>query len=655
MFLISDVLAVWTGAVLAAAATFVVALGLSLLLTRTMIRLGPRLGLLDTPGARRIHKTPIPRAGGLAVWIAFLMSGALVLGLLGGSGKFDWDWFKAFALASGVLVGIGVIDDRGGMSAWLKLGGQILVAVLLFFAKGSGVGTLLGYEVPVWMDLGIWVIWTVGLINAFNLIDGMDGLCGGLASISIGALALMSFAWGRVLDGLVMVAMLGAVLGFLRYNLHPARIFLGDAGSMFIGLFIASAATVSAGERAVLATVLLPLLVAGVPLFDVLLAVWRRTARRWLSELGVGRAAKIFGADREHLHHRLMSFGLTQRKAAGILYAIALGGVIIAILPSVFDERAVGITVAAVLVAGLLGIRYVIPVELHASGAVVDLAVKRPAKGRLIAAAYFVFDSIVLVTAMAVAFTIEHNGGLAWLGREKLAAFVAVAVACGLVGLRAAKAQARHWSRASMRDFWALLLWLAVAFQVAFTITTLVDQDLAWSSARVLLMAFLISGGLLVVPRSLAQVLREASIDAVHRRMGKSKGERPRIALYGAGDLGDLFLSHLKITSPRRMNEMRIVGFIDDHPNLKGRSMDGFRIHGGVGCLPELAKKYHLHGVVLTLSRLDPERAEILNEMCSKLGLKLYRWRPYLEFREVGSNELLDGPDREAAEGGRGW
>jgi UDP-N-acetylmuramyl pentapeptide phosphotransferase/UDP-N-acetylglucosamine-1-phosphate transferase len=650
VILFSNMVSAWSGMALAVLAALGLAFAISLVLTRLMISAGPRMGLMDTPGERRIHKAPIPRAGGIAVWLAFLAGGAVVLAVAGGSAVFDWEWFRAFALASGILVAIGIVDDRGGISPWLKLAGQVLVAVLLFFTKGSGVGSLMGYQVPVWLDLLVWVAWTVALINAFNLIDGMDGLCAGLAAIAIGSLAVLSFAWGRAVDGLVMVAMLGAVLGFLRYNFHPARIFLGDAGSMFLGLFIASAGTVSAGERAVLATVLLPLLVAGVPLFDVVLAVWRRAARRWMSELGVGKAAKVFGADREHLHHRLISFGLTQRKVAAILYALALGGVLLAVLPTIFDERAIGITVVALVVAALLGFRYLAPVELHASGAVLDLALKRPAKGRLISLVYFIYDAAGLGVAFVLAFLVEFSGRPDWLQRPHLLAFIAIAVACGLIGLRMAKAQSRHWARAGMRDFWALFLWLGVGLLFGFTLTTAVDHDLAWSSARVFLIGTLLSGLILSVPRSLTHLLREAAIDSVHRRMGKPKGERPRIMLYGAGDLGELFLAHLKTTCPARLSDLRIMGFMDDHPHLRGRLLDGFRVHGGVDQLTELHKQFHLQGVVLTLSRLDPERAAILNEVCAEHGLTIYRWRPFLELRKITSSEVLEDADGEVAE-----
>ena len=609
-----------------------------------MIWAGPRLGLVDVPDARRIHTEEKSRAGGIAVWCTVLLVFAGILSFVPSTngGSLNWRWFQAFLIASGFLLAVGIIDDRRGLSAFVKLAAQIGVAVFLFYAKGSGMGKLLGLEVPSWLDLVCWVVWTVGLINAFNLIDGMDGLCAGLATISVGALAVISFIMGKSVDGLVMLGMVGALLGFLRYNFHPARIFLGDAGSMFVGLFIASAATTSAGERAVVVSLLVPLLVAGVPLFDVLLAVWRRAGRSVLAELGVGKAARVFGADREHLHHRLLNLGLTQRKAAGMLYAIALAGACFALLPAVFDERALGITIAAFLIAGMMGIRYLAPVELRTSGQILNMALKRPPAGRLIALGYFVFDVLAILAAVVLALTLEASG-LDWFKLENnLPALFAVTLACGLIGLRLGKAHTRHWGRASIRDYWSMGIYFAIAMLVAFSLMTIVHRDLAWSLGRLYLLTGVFAMGACLIPRSLTPFVREAVIDANHRRIGRSRGVRKRLVLYGAGDLGELFVSHLKTTSPQQFEEMRILGFIDDHPNLRGRVLDGFPIFGAVESLAELKKKYDLHGVLITTTFIDPDSADQLNRLADEFDLRLYRWRPHLQFSEIGLVDLAE-------------
>lgn len=623
-----------------AIATLGLALGLSLILTRVMIWLGPQVGLLDRPGERRIHKTPIPRAGGLAVWVTFMLVGLLVVLFSPTKGTLDREWYQAFAVTSGLLVLLGLVDDRWGVSPWFKILGQIGVAVILFFFKGNGVGKFIGYEVPWALDLLIWIVWTVGIINAFNLIDGLDGLCGGVAIISVGSLVVVSFVNGRVHDGMLMMAMLGAIGGFLWFNYHPARIFLGDLGSMFLGFFLASAATVSAGERAVTVSLLIPLLVAGIPFIDVVLAVWRRAARKGLSRMGLGKNVKVFGADKEHLHHRLLALGLNQRKVAMLFYLGAILVSAIALLPFVLGAQATGFAITAIVVAGVIGLRYIAPVELSTSGTVLHLALRRPSAGRFMAAGFLLFDACVIVVALMLAHMVEYSGQFSWAGNRSFLTMAFITLVGGMFGLRMAKAHSRHWARASLRDFWALVLWFAIGMHIAFTSMTILAQDLAWSSGRLYLLTTTFAVPILLLPRSLTPLIREALIDSRHRRLVNSSGEEKRMLLYGAGDLGELFLNHLKTAPPAAMEQMCIVGFLDDRPNLKSKIMDGFRIRGSVDQLEELADRFDLHGIVLTVERLDPERAEQLNRICKEKNLALYRWRPQLHIREITSQDL---------------
>ena len=149
-----------------------------------------------------------------------------------------------------------------------------------------------------------------------------------------------------------------------------------------------------------------------------------------------------------------------------------------------------------------------------------------------------------------------------------------------------------------------------------------------------------------IAPRSLTPLIREAVIDSNHRRLGHSSGGRRRLMLYGAGDLGELFLSHLKSTHSTHLNEMRIIGFIDDHPNLKGRFLDGFRIFGSVEDLPQLSERFNLHGVLLTATRFDPPRVAQLCRIAEEHNLSIYRWRPHLQMDEISPMEILsdEGP-----------
>ena len=359
---------------------FVVSLALSLGLNQAMLTLAPRFGLIDQPGERRIHSAPIPRAGGIAVWLGFMIT--LGVGLASGwfkiGGNLSWNWFAAFAAGSSVLMVAGIIDDRSGMRALVKLGAHILAPAVFFLLHPLHTG-LFPSSWPWGCDFVIFVIWAVLLINAFNLIDGLDGLCGGLALVSVLALAGLSLMNGRADAALLLMVMGGALLGFLKYNYNPARIFLGDAGSMVIGFFLATAATDAVGRKAVLGVMLLPIAVAGVPLLDVLLAIWRRGAKRAVGQLkGAKVIGGIFDADAEHLHHRLLSSGSSQRKVAVVLQGIAILMAVLAFLPMFLGDRLLGISLVGFMIVGLVGLRHLARVEIEHTGSVVHLAIKLP-------------------------------------------------------------------------------------------------------------------------------------------------------------------------------------------------------------------------------------------------------------------------------------
>ncbi|MDB4410302.1 undecaprenyl/decaprenyl-phosphate alpha-N-acetylglucosaminyl 1-phosphate transferase, partial [bacterium] len=248
----------------------------SMIFTRIFISLGPCLGLMDEPDERRVHVTPVPRAGGLAIWVAFLIvlwaADAIFPNLFVGNHATK---NIAWTISSGILILVGFIDDRTGLRPLVKLAGQAIAAAVFYYIYYPEGFSIAGFEIPYAVAFVIFVIWCVALINAFNLIDGLDGLCGGLVVVSLSMILAIAWSNGNWRDSAFIILMIGAVAGFLVYNFNPARIFLGDAGSMILGFFIASSANDIAGERALIGSLMLPIAIAGVPLLDVILAIWR--------------------------------------------------------------------------------------------------------------------------------------------------------------------------------------------------------------------------------------------------------------------------------------------------------------------------------------------------------------------------------------------
>ena len=265
-----------------------------------------KLGIIDQPASRKVHVTPIPRFGGVAMY------GAVVIALLVFRGRYRFDQLASILLGATWVSFLGVWDDRWGMRPLLKLAGQILAALILI-ATGVQV-QFLRFEVLNWLVTAIWV---VGLTNAFNFLDNMDGLSGGIAAIASAFFLLMAVQNGQYLVGGLSAALLGASVGFLVYNFNPASIFMGDTGSLFLGFMLASLGIKLRFPGNIDSiTWMVPVIVLGVPIFDMALVVFSRI-RRGLHPVTPGK---------DHTSHRLVRMGFTQREAVMLLYL--MGGML---------------------------------------------------------------------------------------------------------------------------------------------------------------------------------------------------------------------------------------------------------------------------------------------------------------------------------------
>lgn len=626
---------IWSWSILA------LILPLSILVTRLMISLAPRLRLMDLPEDRRIHTTPIPRAGGLGLFFTMSLGMAALYFLgLGFSDMLSGRWLAHFLGAALLLVIAGYFDDRGGISAWLKLGVQVAAAVVMFLHNPGGAGLFMGWQIPWVIDLAIHVAWTVALINAFNLIDGMDGLCAGLGTIALLILVALAVVKGRAESAFVIAMMALALLGFLRYNFHPARIFLGDTGSMLIGLFIAAIGTVTVGRQAVVPALLLPLLVGGVPLLDVTLAIWRRYARRLSSaEDGEGRT-RIFGPDRDHLHHRLLRWGFNQRQAAMLIYGLAGITSVLALLPILGGSNLFSVSIVGLILIGLVGLRYIAPVEFMASGRGLRTLVRRPRACRQVMMRYFAHDLVVVFLSATLGWWLLAKAMIRPVNLMEAVNAVTLFTACLLVSLVFARAHSRRWSRASARDFAGCTLWMACGAAISFALSGASQTDLSFRNLVFHLAAFTLVTLAVLGPRSLGFLLQEGVIDTMHRKRRMStKSSKKTTLIYGAGDLGELFLCHLRLSRPETWSDYHFIGFLDDNENLKGRRMLGFPIVGGLSVLPEMVKKTGVNCIFITSSVLSERQLEELTQVAKKLGLKIEKWLPGMDVSNVHSVE----------------
>lgn len=288
---------------------FLVALAVALAATPVVRRIALAAKALDHPKDRSVHKQPVPFLGGLAIFAAF--TAATLMGLGIGSPA-----VRGILLGGTFILLFGILDDWVALRPAFKLAGQVAAAGILI-AHGVRVDFVTHPFGHGLLWLGDWtvpltVLWIVAVINVVNLIDGLDGLAAGVSAIA--ALTLLLAATQQPLEPsmaiLLTAALAGAVLGFLPYNFHPARIFMGDGGSMFVGFVLAAVSVEGSLKSPAAMTLAVPVLALGLPILDTVLAI----LRRWHRRLPIGQA------DREHFHHRLLQLGLTQREVVLSMY-----------------------------------------------------------------------------------------------------------------------------------------------------------------------------------------------------------------------------------------------------------------------------------------------------------------------------------------------
>ena len=290
--------------------TFLVALAASILVTPVSLRLAPKIGAVDIPlDNRRMHTKTMPRFGGLAIFAGSTTAMLIFL-------KFD-PRVVTIVMGGALIYILGVIDDIKHLSAKVKFLGQTFVA-LIMYVNGIRIEFLTNFLGEGNSQLGdvlcfiITMVWIVGITNTVNLIDGLDGLAAGTAAIASLCIAYTAYIHGTYLAAGAMLALAGATLGFLPYNFYPAKIFMGDGGSLYLGFMLATLSVLGTVKSATLVTMIIPVLVLGVPIFDTFFAIFRRFVNK----------RPIMEADKGHLHHRLMKLGYGQRRATLMLYGI---------------------------------------------------------------------------------------------------------------------------------------------------------------------------------------------------------------------------------------------------------------------------------------------------------------------------------------------
>ena len=308
-------------------------------MTKLAIKASNKLDFYDMPKARNMHKSPTPLLGGLALFISIAFTLLPII-------PWEWSPFTAGLVGAIFIFLIGLYDDKYAVNPWIKMGLQAVVITGLFF---SGVRinfmTWPGEIAPLFFgtlaSFFVTQLWMITIINMFNIIDGIDGLAGGISCLTSLVLLLVSLAVSPLAVSMLLCAMVGSTAMFLRFNFHPAKIFLGDSGALLLGYCFALVSILGVLKSTV--SVMILVFIFAVPLMDLCLSIIRRTVKR----------TNIFYPDLEHIHHQLVIRGVSVPKSAGILYAISGLFGVVAIVASK-QSRVVDILIGLALFLGVL-------------------------------------------------------------------------------------------------------------------------------------------------------------------------------------------------------------------------------------------------------------------------------------------------------------
>ena len=593
-------------------------------LTPLAMRLAGALGAVDHPGPRKVHSSDIPRLGGLAV----IASVALVTGTLWAVRaqkltKITDEFALGLTLGLIPILVVSIYDDLRPLPALPKALAQLL---------GAGIAVALGIQINPeihvfaasvtlgWLAIPLSILWIVGVTNAFNLVDGLDGLSAGLALISAMSLAGVSVLVGRFDIALIALILGGALIGFLPYNLHPARTFLGDSGATAIGFCLACLALRGGSTLTTGLAILAPLVVLGLPVAETLISMARRISRRLLHIGGGG----VFEADGEHIHHRLLKLGLNHRRAVMLLHGVGLLLAAIGVGSMFLSHRQAAVLLLTIIAAGFVG--------LARLGYEEFAVIRRGDMLRLYevpvlrTGLFIVFADIVLsVSALYIAWVLKYDDWGLRLDRYKLQRLLALLPIATLAAFYLLGLYRRAWKIATIADITRTVAGVALS-----TATLVVLSRFLWTEPLPVTFYatyFLVGAALLAGMRASYRVISEWS----HRAQRETAGEP--ILIYGAGFAGSLAVREILENTDLAM---RPIGFLDDDHDKFGRMVAGYPVFGSIDRLEELLGVQAVRGVVVASDKIPHENIERLAEICERSGVFLKQFRVGFEERQAG-------------------
>ena len=605
----------------------------SFLLTPLVRRAATKLGAIDLPGERKVHRHPVPRLGGVVIFIAFYVILFIASRInvfffpddFFRKGEFEW-----LASASALVLALGAFDDFRRIPPSVKLLFQVIAGLMVAHTSFRIEVISLPW---VTIHLGFWsipatILWVVAITNAINLLDGLDGLAAGTSLIVCLAMFGISLLNQDIRIALASIILAGSILGFLRYNFHPASIFLGDSGAYYLGFMLSVLSLQSGYKGTTTFAILVPIIALGLPIMDTLISMLRRLLhslhiisvdqeKNMLKFLFIN-GKSIVRADRDHIHHRLLQIGFTQRNAVVVLYFITVLLGTVAFLSVYFKDINQALLIAAIAIASYIGIRKLgySEIQFLRNGSLLPLF-----DSALVSKGLFkVFlDMAVIALAYYLAFLLRFEGKFPPAVKEYYLSTIPLVLSVKLMVFNLSGLYNRPWRYINVDDLLKMLKAIASGCVVTGFILWMIPslEVVSWAG---LLIDFNLLLFFVVGVRSSFRILEHLHLVTNHP--GKN------VLIYGLGRGGVHALNEF-INNPRL--NLSPVGFIDDDERNKGKHVGGYPVVGSLRSLESVLKSNSISEIILSQDDLPKEKMDILFQICSSHQVSLRRLQTRLE------------------------
>jgi len=590
---------------------FLVPFVLSLIFTPIIRTIAIKNSLIAYPRADRWHKKPTAILGGVSIYLSSIIS----ILFLNPQYKNMWGFF----LGGAILFVTGLIDDKFHLAPYTKLFIQIVAGCIVIFS-----GIVLGLPLSNFLAIPLTLLWIVGVTNSFNLLDNIDGLAAGIAAISSLMLFFSSLIFSNNPLGIYGIILSGAALGFLPFNFNPAKIFMGDSGSMFLGYSLA-VISISGTTRHIsnlLITILVPVFILSVPIFDTIFVMLVRTIQ--------GR--KIFEGGKDHTSHQLVTLGLSQRKTVLLMYFVSIIFGLIAILYSRLNAFVISVVTTLVIIILLFFGLFLSEANSRAEAQKKSKNLNNSANNKTILNAMFMHkrrivevlvDFVLICVAYYCAYFLRFEGALlasnmflikdslAWIILIKMSTFFIFGLYRGV------------WRYVSISDLITIFKVVSFSSIASILFLTFVFRFAEYSRAVFfidwILLLFLISG-VRISFRILGEFFSRA----------REKGNN--ILIFGAGDTGEMIIREIKRNNSLNYNP---IGFIDDDPSKFGNKIQGVSVLGSRRRIKDLVRTEEVKEILIAIPPLNITDFSEIIKICQDCGISYRMIKGILDKEDV--------------------